>query len=212
MSLSQNLPVYPPWHAQPMYINLLSVLAVSPSSGSTHWPPCWQVHILMVGLQLTLAPLSSVATKVMLNYKGRKTSYVDSAPLSICRGYFFRSNWTVILQRKFNWKIYLLWWRYGPMKWQHVSSLVPRGSCRFVYHVKSNGALVLSCYIQLNCFAKCGIYHIWSVYYLRREVVCKYSKKIEICLAWDVQVTILQVLDYKKSFLKSEYSDYRHIV
>ena len=100
MSLSQNLPVYPPWHAQPMYINLLSVLAVSPSSGSTHWPPCWQVHILMVGLQLTLAPLSSVATKVTLNYKGRKTSYVDSAPLSICQGYFFRANWTVILQRK----------------------------------------------------------------------------------------------------------------
>ena len=67
MSLSQNLPVYPPWHAQPMYTNLLSVLILSPSSGCPHWPPCWQAHMLIVGLQVALAPLSSVATNDKLN-------------------------------------------------------------------------------------------------------------------------------------------------
>ena len=75
MSLSQNLPVYPPWHAQPMYTNLLSVLTLSPSSGCTHWPPWLQAHMLIVGFHVALAPLSSVATNDMLNYNKRKRSW-----------------------------------------------------------------------------------------------------------------------------------------
>ena len=72
MSLSQNLPVYPPWHVQPLYTNLLSVLTVSPSSGGTHWPPWLQAHMLIVGPQVALAPLSSVATNDRLNYNKKK--------------------------------------------------------------------------------------------------------------------------------------------
>ena len=72
MSLSQNLPVYPPWQVQPMYTNLLSVLTLSPSSGGTHWPPWSQAHMLIVGLQVALAPLSSVATNDRLNYNKTK--------------------------------------------------------------------------------------------------------------------------------------------
>ena len=64
MSLSQNLPVYPAAHVQPWTMNLLSSFNLSPSCGATHWPLFLQAHILMVGVEVTEALNSSVATNV----------------------------------------------------------------------------------------------------------------------------------------------------
>lgn len=66
MSVSQNLPVYPDAHVQPWTMSLLSLFSLSPSSGATHSPPFSQTHIFMVGIELTEALNSSVATNVNL--------------------------------------------------------------------------------------------------------------------------------------------------
>ena len=68
---------------------------------------------------------------------------------------------------------YLLFRGNIPCKVQHVSALLLCGASRLVNHKKCYGIVIHSSDIQLNCFVKCGIYHIGLDFYLGWEVVWK---------------------------------------